>query len=43
MDLLNIKTKEDIRNMLIEQKYLPSKEIIYTLFNAIKLDMPILI
>lgn len=43
MNISDIKTKEDIKQMLIEQQYMPSKEIVYTLYNAIKLNMPILI
>lgn len=43
MNTLEIKTKEDLKQMLIQQQYIPNKEIIYTLYNAIKLNMPILI
>lgn len=43
MNISDIKTKEDIKQMLIEQQYMPSKEIVHTLYNAIKLNMPILV
>lgn len=43
MNLSDIKSKEDIKDMLMKQQYIASKEIIYTLYNAIKLNMPILI
>lgn len=43
MNISDIKTKEDIKEILMQQQYFPSKEIVYTLYNAIKLDMPILI
>lgn len=43
MNVLDIKSKEDIKNILMQQQYIPSKEIVYTLYNAIKLNMPILI
>lgn len=43
MNINDIKTRDDVKDMLISQQYIPNKEIIYTLYNAIKLDMPILI
>ena len=43
MNILDVKSKEDIKDILIQQQYIPSKEIVYTLYNAIKLNMPILI
>lgn len=43
MEVTNIKTREDIKQMLVKQQYIPSKEIVYTLYNAMKLNMPILI
>lgn len=43
MEVTNIKTREDIKQMLVKQQYIPSKEIVHTLYNAIKLNMPILI
>ena len=43
MNIADINSKEDVKRMLIEQQYIPSKEIVYTLYNAIKLNMPILI
>lgn len=39
----DIKNKEEMQRILEEQSYIPSKEIVHTLYNAIKLDMPILI
>lgn len=43
MNISDVKTKEDIKEILMQQQYFPSKEIVYTLYNAIKLNMPILI
>ena len=43
MNINDIHSRDDIKNLLISQQYIPSKEIIYTLYNAIKLNMPILI
>lgn len=43
MNIADINSKEDVKRMLMEQQYIPSKEIVYTLYNAIKLNMPILI
>lgn len=43
MNIADINSKEDVKRMLMEQQYIPNKEIIYTLYNAIKLNMPILI
>lgn len=43
MNINDIRSRDDIRDILISQQYIPSKEIIYTLYNAIKLNMPILI
>ena len=33
MNLSDIKSKEDIKDMLMKQQYIASKEIIYTLYN----------
>lgn len=38
-----IKNKNDIKDLLIKQDYIPTNEIIHTLYNAIFLKMPILI
>ena len=43
MNINEIKSKEEIKCILESQNYIPNMEIIYTLYNAIKLNMPILI
>ena len=40
---LKINKKEDITHILESEDYIPSEEIVHTLYNALKLDMPLLI
>lgn len=40
---LKINKKEDIAHILESEDYIPSEEIVHTLYNALKLDMPLLI
>lgn len=40
---LKINKKEDIAHILESEDYIPSEEIVHTLYDALKLDMPLLI